>query len=570
MNNFLKIYPLIITMTLTAGLMACSVPVKGTDSLPAIATSAESDPISTTELLEHQIGVRIMDGVGEFYDKSTGEKFIPRGNNYVRLDPQSRDGGFPQIYHSVFDPAYYDSEEVIQAFTEMQMLGYNSVRVFISQNTIVTTYNLDPAYMQNIIDFLNLAKEHSLFVIFTLDWVPGGKYGEILSRDCCENFNNYNASTLPAAGLEANKKFFQDFIKYLIDKEAPLDTIFSFQLRNELFYEMNVPPLSLKSGIVEGANGVSYDMANADDKTRMADENMVFWINALRDAIIELDPTALVSVGFFWPQEPNLARIGDPRYINTAPAIWETSLDFIDLHAYPASELNLEEYAQNFGIEAMQEKPIIMGEFGIATFSIPSVDNAASILMNWQADSCKYGFDGWLLWTWDIYENNDFYNAKSGSGQIGEVLAPVHRPDPCEIKNFDFLETNIALNKKVTSSNFLPDQPATNIVDGTGAQWGSGEMPTQWIQIDLGQSYKIKLIRLAVGQYPEGNTLHEVYMGSNSSNLKLVHKFEEFTKEGQIIVFEPDSALQDIQFIRIVTTKSPSWVAWKEIEVISP
>jgi dsDNA-specific endonuclease/ATPase MutS2 len=41
----------------------------------------------------------------------------------------------------------------------------------------------------------------------------------------------------------------------------------------------------------------------------------------------------LVSVGFFHPQAPNPSRIGDPRVVVSAPAIWQSQLDFIDLHA---------------------------------------------------------------------------------------------------------------------------------------------------------------------------------------------------------------------------------------------
>jgi len=218
----------------------------------------------------------------------------------------------------------------------------------------------------------------------------------------------------------------------------------------------------------------------------------------------------------------------------------------------------------------MQEKPIIMGEFGAATEAVPSVSKAASMLMDWQVQSCDYGFDGWLLWTWDIYENNDFYSAKSDQGQIGQALAPVNRPDPCQTKSFDFIENNVALHKSVRVSRALSDQPGANAVDGTGAQWGAGASPTQWIQIDLGQTYTVSLIRLMVGQYPDGNTTHNVYAGNSADNLQLVHSFDGLTKDNQLLEFQPESPLTGVRYVRIVTTKSPSWVAWKEIEVIAP
>ena len=535
-------------------------------TLPASTIPPASLPLPP---IEHRIGVRVVDGVGEFFDRQTNERFVPRGNNYIRLDPQQMEGGGTHIYHSVFDPGLYDRTEVVTAFQEMHALGYNIVRVFVSQDTIGTSGGLNEGYMENILDFLGIAKANDLQVIFTQDWLPGGKYGRILSGNCCDTFNMMNVHFLSDAGLQANVAYFQDFSQYLIDHRAPLDVIFSYELRNELYFDMDFPPLSLTSGLVTALDGNTYDMASLEDKKRMIDANLVLWVDSVRAAILEVDPTALVSVGFFWPQEPNPARIGDERYVSTAPVIWDSQLDFVDLHPYPAAELTLEQYVENFGLSGMEEKPILMGEFGVATSAVPSVSRAASTLMDWQIQSCGYGFDGWLLWNWDIYENNDFYSAKSDEGQIGEVLAPVNRPDPCQSAEFAFIEDNVALNKSVTASRALPDQPAANAVDGTGAQWGAGAFPIQWIQIDLGDLYEVREIRLMVSQYPEGATTHQVYVGSTTTDLRLVHTFDESTRDNQILIYHPDLALTDAEFVRITTTGSPSWVSWKEIEVIA-
>ena len=574
--NQSKYRPQLLVIILLLLVSACNIPGNATATNPPPSNTAPTHQPTITATaeaaipVEHRIGVRVVDGIGEFYDRATNEKFIPRGNNYIRLDPQPTEDGGTQTYHSVFDPGLYDQPEILTAFENMHALGYNTVRVFISQNTIGTSSALNEAYMDNIIDFLKMAKDNDLYVIFTQDWLPGGKYGQVLGQDCCEKFNMNNIHFLSSAGLEANTLYFQDFVRYLIEHNAPLDAVFAYELRNEMFFDMDFAPFSLTSGLITALNGKSYDMSNSDDKKRMIDENMVIWMDSLRAAILELDPTALVSVGFFWPQEPNPARIGDPRYVNTASAIWESQLDFIDLHPYPASELTLEQYVENFGMEGMEEKPIIMGEFGASTHEVPSVDKAVRTLMNWQVDSCQYGFDGWLLWTWDIYENNEFYSAISDQGQIGEALAPINRPDPCQSAQFDFLETNIALNAKVTASRSLANEPSSNAVDGTGANWGAGAFPKQWIEIDLGQSYTIKTIRLMVAQYPEGNTVHQIQVRNLNGNFELVHTFDEFTVDNQILIYTPDIPLLDVQFIRITTISSLSWVAWKEIEIIIP
>jgi len=145
-----------------------------------------------------------------------------------------------------------------------------------------------------------------------------------------------------------------------------------------------------------------------------------------------LDPTALVEVSFFVPQAPVPMRVGDTRFILTEAAITRSEADFIDLHPYPDGGLTLAQYAQNFGIGPEVQKPVIMGEFGASTSSYPSVETAAQVLRDWQIESCRYGFDGWLLWTWDTEDTLGFWNALSGGGAIESMLAPVNRPDPCQ------------------------------------------------------------------------------------------------------------------------------------------
>ncbi len=74
--------------------------------------------------------------------------------------------------------------------------------------------------------------------------------------------------------------------------------ILSYQLRNELFFEANAPPFTLNSGMVSTANGKTYDMASAADRQRMMDEGLIYYIETIREKILSVDPTALISVGF--------------------------------------------------------------------------------------------------------------------------------------------------------------------------------------------------------------------------------------------------------------------------------
>ncbi len=424
-------------------ILACNLPGDSTSEPPIVVEAneppqvdlpAEITPaIDSLPIPEHHIDIRIVEnGVGEFYNRFTGDKFVPRGMNYVRLANQTKIDGSSTFGHALFDPGQYNSLKVSSDLSKMHNDGYNVVRVFLSPDTMGTpTGGFSADYMKNIVEFLKYAEANEMYVIFTLDWIPGGKYGSILSADCCSTFALMNANFLPKAGLEANKVFFQDFAKELIQMGAPTDYIFSYQLRNEMFYDGDQPPLSLNSGKVLTANGKTYDMSSETDKQKMMEENNIYWLDTIREAILEVDPTALVSVGFFHPQGPNPSRIGDPRIAVTEPAIWQSNLDFIDLHAYPGFELTLKQYLENFGMKNMQQKPIIMGEFGGEIARFPSIFSAAQTFVDWQVESCKYGFDGWIFWTWDLNEQPDFFNALMKDGAINGVLAPSLRPDPC-------------------------------------------------------------------------------------------------------------------------------------------
>jgi hypothetical protein len=151
---------------------------------------------------------------------------------------------------------------------------------------------------------------------------------------------------------------------------------------------------------------------------------------------------------------------------------------------------------------------------------------------------------------------------------IEKVLAPVNRPDPCQSKTFDFLENNLAFGKEVRASQFLPHEPPENVVDDSNAQWGAGADPPQWVEIDLGAPATVQTIRLKVAQYPDGNTVHQVWVGGSDHQLTLAHEFRGATHDAQVLVFTPDAPLSEIRYVRVMTVSSPSWVAWKEIEII--
>jgi hypothetical protein len=210
-----------------------------------------------------------------------------------------------------------------------------------------------------------------------------------------------------------------------------VEYVFSYQLRNEVYFDSTSPPLSFRTGTIIAGNGRSYDMASAADRQRLMDESLVYYIDTAGAIIRAANPTALVSVGFFVPHGPVPARRGDTRLIETRPAIWASTADFIDLHLYSGFELDVHGHVVNFGMDGMQALPIVMGEYGAFRSNYASPTRAAAALVRWQVDSCVYGFDGWLVWHWDTEEDSAVWNALSGDEAIARALAPVVRPDPC-------------------------------------------------------------------------------------------------------------------------------------------
>jgi hypothetical protein len=270
-----------------------------------------TSPPPTPAPAEHRIRVRTVNGVAEFYDHQTGQPFVPRGANSIRLaDLRSTSGGRLN-YHSTFNVGMYDASEAEQALAQMQADGYNAVRVFLTPSCMSGCIG-DPAaglsrdYAANVADFLRRAKAHEIYVILTTDGEPDTPYyNDILNTTWSDEFSGTNFAYLLRGGIMVGQQFWTDLVEALIAQQAPLDAVLAYALRNEFFFETNAPPLSLTSGRVTTANGKVYDMAVEDDKQRMMDENLVLYIDQIRAAIRQVDPTALVTIGFFPPDRPN-------------------------------------------------------------------------------------------------------------------------------------------------------------------------------------------------------------------------------------------------------------------------
>jgi hypothetical protein len=509
--------------------------------------------------------VRAVGGSGELYLKGNGTTFVSRGAIYERLDG----GGQPVT----FDVGLYDAAAADAALADLDLYGYNTVRVFVGGASLADTStndDLSAAYVGNVVDFLTKARARGVQVILVAEGVPPGtSYAAQVAGGATAELAGENAHYLTAAGVGANAAFWAALVGRLTAQPVLRETILSYELRREAYFRSDQAPLTLASGTVTPANGQSYDPALPAERQALMDDGLVYWADAVRAAIRAIDPTALVSLGFLWPQGLNPARTGDPRVSRMRAVLDDSQVDFVSPRVIPGLELTLPQYVANYELPATTAKPVLMAELGAPTVSNATAAIAAETLQSWQADSCAAGFDGWLLWTWDTNGERagepPMWDGQDAGGLLERALAPTIRTDPCA-------PTNLALGKPVSVSSAAPEGPATYAVDGLlGTHWNSTGPPSGWIEIDLGAQYDISLLRLVVAQTPPGRAVHKVFGRTTAAGAPGTEHYEldASTVDGQTVEIAPTTPWPEVRYLRIHTVWGPSWPAWREIQVFT-
>jgi hypothetical protein len=539
--------------------------------MPAQPTS------DVTPVPVHRIGVRVVDGVGEFFVTTTGERFVPRGMNYNRFLPAASLGG---LADNAFTTRYYDPSAVESDLSQMEGLGFNSLRVMIdtcdpADGCIATGpagRELNPAYIDNLADFLRRAADHGMAVMVSSNTLPDDSYWlNESARTADAQFQSANNEFLNPVTVPLYVDYWTKVVRALIERGAPTDAIWAYELRQEHHFQAAFAPFTLTSGAVTTANGSTYDMADPTARERMVDEGLVYWTDLLRSAIRDIDPTALVTVGFFTPNAPNAVMDpSDTRLVRTAYFLRNTTADFADLHHYPGNGVHDADVWENFGLIGVERLPLVLGEFGAyrAWWSGPAAGAAA--VMGLQVGACQVGFDGYLVWAWRGDQASDMWWATDGNREIARVVSPQARPDPCQPGQFDFVRYNVATLATVSASSALPAFPASNVNDGTAAHWNAANPAPGFVELTLASPAAIDAIVLTVAQDPAGQSTHELWVRRTGGRLERVHVFRGITHEGQILTFEPTQPLTGVELVRVVTTRLGNLApAWHEIELLS-
>jgi hypothetical protein len=153
-------------------------------------------------------------------------------------------------------------------------------------------------------------------------------------------------------------------------------------------------------------------------------------------------------------------------------------------------------------------------------------------------------------------------------GGVETLRLPAVRPLPPV--NEQRCNTVQLISRNATVSASATAGSASRITDGSSGSvgWNSGAMAPQWIEIDLGRAEWIRRISLTPIQSPSGETIHQIVGVRASGEQVILDQTPRSTRDLSTfeVAIDPGKG-KDFSRIRINTTKSPSWVAWSEIEV---
>jgi len=124
----------------------------------------------------------------------------------------------------------------------------------------------------------------------------------------------------------------------------------------------------------------------------------------------------------------------------------------------------------------------------------------------------------------------------------------------------------------VTVSGLRMIYPPENAFDRRlDTSWSAGDHPLPgWIQVDFGTARTISAVRLLTSQESAGETEHVVTGWTASGTEVPLARFSGDTHDNRWLTQTLATPAPDIRFVRVTTLSSPSIVAWREIEFLSP
>lgn len=498
---------------------------------------------------------------------------MPRGFNHWRW---ALEGGF--LMDRTFRAGENGLAAAIDDLAAIADLGYTAVRIWANACFGVAEGCMgDPAgglrsdYLEHMAAYLRAARDHGLQVMFTVDDLPDdGGYGTGTAAHCCDQWAGYNLDLTPGR-VSDHARFWTDFVTGLIEVGAPMDAIWAFELRNEQFFEADQPPFGVLDEVTT-ADGGTYDLTDPAQVHAMRDAGLRHYVDTMVAAIKAVDPTALVTMGFFPSAEGPVATAPDARLVDPRPLI-DSSLDFLDFHAYPGVGLDWDEAWANSLLAGVAAKPVILGEFGAFRGAYPDPVDAVATMVDYQARACTDGLDGFLYWTWS---GNGIYTETWGGdeAQIAEHLSPSRVADPCLPGPLP--HPNVAFGRPATASAFengpeIVGSPSKAVDLSETTWWSSGADAPQWIEIDLGE-VTVDRVRLVTRQATEGPMDVVVSLLKTDGSVLGQRTFTVASSAAVpelVLEHAFPSPIAGVARLRVDTVR-PGWVIWYEIEAFGP
>ena len=151
---------------------------------------------------------------------------------------------------------------------------------------------------------------------------------------------------------------------------------------------------------------------------------------------------------------------------------------------------------------------------------------------------------------------------------LGETTVPLKLVN--QLKT-DAASVRATVTARASSTGEETDPNSPFLTGDKASRWNSGGYAPGWIEADLGSERKLDQITLVVHQWPQGATVHEIWIsaepiGNNRGKAKMVHTFKGETDDKQELKFT-FPADTTARYVQILTTDSPAWVAWLNIDL---
>ncbi len=384
---------------------------------------------------------------GRFIEAATRRTFVPRGFNYIRLRTFEKDGA-KHLWHDTLNPAGYSPARTEAMFADVRRRGFNIVRIFLDPMPgagfveKAGAEGLSPPYMRNLLDFLERARAHGVYVIPCFCYLPDAV--RYRTGPPPEGIRGGNQQYLHPEHADARGRYMADVCE-AIKKHDPalLSTVFAYELENESYFMATEPPFSMTSGKVRWG-GREYDASDPADLQRLADDGIVAALASAHRQVTRVDRQALVgasvftfrAVGRSGPCKLREDKTPDPRFPARPMAIARSKSAYVDIHFYPVKPDTLDGDYRSIEFTELRDacrkagKPMIVGEIGAFKFAYPDLPSAAEAMRASLDRLFKDGFAGFLYWTYDNMEQSDaLWEAPAGKGEIMAVLERAGRTD---------------------------------------------------------------------------------------------------------------------------------------------